>query len=82
MKDYNDIKNAPLNGTKIKAIIPYHGEHIISYQKICCDDNDNDSYSWVCHSENPPDCWDDGICWHSNSNGIQSVKPTYWREYE
>jgi hypothetical protein len=31
------------------------------------------------YEPNCPECWDDGVCWGSNSNGQPSRKPVAWR---
>lgn len=39
-----------------------------------------DVLGWVAdEGQEYPECWDDGVCWESNSAGLASDYPVQWR---
>ena len=83
MTDWQPFSTAPRDGTSIQARIPGHGEdNIIAYVPEYLMDSDGGycgAWTFTTDQE-PPECWTDGWCWHVNEDGVQSVKPTHWKE--
>ena len=82
MGEWQPIETAPKDGTPIQADIPGNGQdNIIAWIPGLLNDKNEDCCGWQFVSEQePPDCWTDGICWESNEDGQQSVKPIRWKE--
>ncbi len=44
-----------------------------------------DCWAWATADEGEPlqpECWDDGVCWASNADGVPSMPVMAWREIE
>lgn len=81
MSDWQPIETAPRDGTAFQARIPGHGsDNIIAAVDGLLDGDGSDCWAWgFVEDQEPPDCWDDGICWATNSDGVASVRPTHWK---
>jgi hypothetical protein len=58
------------DGTEFRAI------------RIVVEDGEGGCTAWATADEyepNAPDCWDDGVCWAINADGIPSRQPVAWR---
>ena len=58
------------DGTEFKAM------------RIVVGDDDGDCTTWGTADEfepSAPECWCDGVCWASNSDGKPSREPVAWR---
>ena len=68
---WQPMATAPRDGTEIQAIIPGHGQDNVIADSF---------YGWqFTRDQNPPDDWDDGICWEKNGDGKPSTKPIAWK---
>lgn len=79
--NWQPMDTAPQNGEWIQAEIPGHGsDNVIAWLDAYYDSNDNSCGGWTFMTEQePPDCWNDGVCWEVNEDGVPSVKPTRWK---
>ncbi len=79
--DWLPMESAPRDGTPIQAKIPDNGsDNIIAWRSGFVNDDLDHCYTWViADDQEPPDGWDDGVCWDNNSDGMPSVKPTGWK---
>lgn len=79
--DWQDISTAPRDGTAIQAEIPGNGsDNIIAWWDGFLTTDGEDCSCWVfVEDQEPPDCWNDGVCWEVNEDGVPSVKPTRWK---
>jgi hypothetical protein len=79
--EWQPMSTAPLDGTPIQATIPGHGsDNILAWEGPFLGDEEEDCYTWVfVEDQEPPACWDDGVCWTSNSDGKPSVRPVAWK---
>jgi len=79
--DWQPIATAPKNGSPIQAEIPGQGsDNVIAWLGGLENQAGDECYAWQFVSEQePPDSWDDGICWTINSDGKPSVCPTRWK---
>lgn len=75
------IETAPKDGTEIQAKIPGHGsDNMIAWQDGFMNSDNQPCACWVFTSDQePPDSWDDGVCWSTNASGEASVLPTHWK---
>ena len=80
--DWQPIETAPKDGTYIQAEIPGHGaDYVIFWLTGLFDTNENECGGWAFayEEQEPPECWDDGVCWEVNGDGVASVQPTRWK---
>lgn len=79
--EWMPIETAPTDGTPFQAIIPGHGsDNIIAATGDIEMYDGSDCWAWAfVEDQEPPESWDDGICWASNSIGEPSVRPTHWK---
>ena len=50
--------------------------------RIWVDDGERGAWAWATafeHEWKTPKCWDDGVCWGKNSDGVPSKQPRHWR---
>ena len=50
--------------------------------RLLVNDGEKDVWAWATAEEyepSAPECWCDGICWGSNSDGVPSEQPRPWR---
>lgn len=81
MADWQPMRLAPRDGTRIQADIPGHGvDNIIAWFGGLMNEDNEDCGGWhYMEDREPPDSWTDGICWARNEDGVPSVKPTRWK---
>lgn len=50
--------------------------------RIWVEDGERGAWAWATafeHELKTPKCWDDGVCWGKNSDGVPSKQPRHWR---
>jgi len=50
--------------------------------RIWVEDGERGAWAWATAFENEcktPKCWDDGVCWGKNGDGVPSKQPRHWR---
>lgn len=81
MSDWQSMETAPRDGTAFQARIPGHGEdNIIAWMDGLMTEDGDDCGGWYfAEDQEPPECWTDGVCWASNSEGYPSTQPDAWK---
>ncbi len=81
---WQPMNTAPRDGTPIQADIPGNGcDNIIAWVGGYYDGDDKSCSAWtMVEDQEPPESWDDGVCWRVNGDGVQSVEPTRWRQLQ
>ena len=79
--DWLSMEHAPRDGTAFRARVPGHGsDFIVAWIGGFVGDNGEDCATWVIiEDQEPPEDWDDGVCWSSNSAGVPSTQPDGWK---
>lgn len=78
---WQSMDTAPRDGTPIQVEIPGHGsDNVIAWLWGYLDSDGNYCGAWtVMDEQEPPDDWDDGVCWEVNGDEIPSTQPTRWK---
>ena len=81
MGEWQSMKDAPRDGTPIQADIPGNGcDNVIAWLCGFLDESGEYCCCWVIvDDQEPPDDWDDGVCWAANADGLTSTPPVRWK---
>ena len=80
MNKWPNMDTAPRDGSPIRAMIPGHGDCLISWMGGLEDSNGNECGGWRYDGPGkPPIDWTDSICWQRNEACVPSVQPVQWK---
>jgi len=79
-RGYKPMADAPLDRTII--LKTWRGKSFPArWRDGFLDSEERDCGCWTAEEEgNHPACWDDGVCWESNADGMHSEQPIGWKE--